>query len=99
MMKSLLTRSGKLHPMYKPPFGYDVTEEGNLIPIEDDLKLLGEIKEMLDAKALSLRDGALWLSVKSSRNISHEGLRKRLNQPLRMEDEEMNDASISDEGC
>lgn len=72
----------------KPPFGYDLTEEGNLVPIEEDLEMLEEIKDMLEAKALSLRDGALWLSVKSSRNISHEGLRKRLMRPIRLDEDE-----------
>jgi len=66
----------------KAPFGYDLTEENHLIPIEDDLELLEEIKELLDIQALSLRDGALWLSEKSSRTISHEGLRKRLKFPV-----------------
>lgn len=85
-MKNLLTASGKINPAYKAPFGYDVTDEGHLIPIEDDLTLLEEVKELVEAKALSLRDGALWLSSKSSRSISHEGLRKRLSKPIRMDD-------------
>lgn len=71
--------------MYQPPFGYDVTEEGNLIPIEDDLEALEEIAEMIEYNALSIREGALWLSEKCSRRISHEGLRKRLNRPVRLD--------------
>jgi hypothetical protein len=70
---------------YKPPFGYDVTEEGNLIPLEDDLGLLQEIAELIEQRALSIRDGAIWLSAKSSRTISHEGLRKRLMQAVRID--------------
>lgn len=69
---------------YKPPFGYDVTEEGHLIPIEDDLECLQEIAEMLESHALSLREGATWLSHKCSRSITHEGLRVRLNSPVRL---------------
>lgn len=86
-MTSLLMSNMKIK---KPPFGYDLTEEGNLVPIEEDLEMLQEIKDMLEAKALSLRDGALWLSVKSSRNISHEGLRKRLMRPVRLDKDESN---------
>lgn len=90
-MTNILMSNGKINQAYKAPFGYDVTEEGNLIPIEDDLRLLKEIKDMLDVNALSLRDGALWLSVHSSRSISHEGLRKRLMKPVRLEDESEQD--------
>jgi hypothetical protein len=31
---------------------------------------------MIKSKSLSLREGALWLSHKTGRSISHEGLRK-----------------------
>jgi len=81
-MQSLLKK--RTAPNYKPPFGYDVTEEGNLIPLEDDLELLEEIAAMVEERALSIRDGAVWLSAKSSRTISHEGLRKRLKQKVRL---------------
>jgi hypothetical protein len=82
-MQSMLKK--RTAPNYKPPFGYDVTEEGNLIPLEDDLELLEEIAELVEQRALSFRDGALWLSAKSSRTISHEGLRKRLMQSVRLD--------------
>jgi hypothetical protein len=88
-MVSLLvakTDRGGMKKMYRPPFGYEVTEEGNLIPIEDDLELLGEVRDMLESKAISLRDGALYLSYKGSRSITHEGLRQRLTKPVRLDD-------------
>lgn len=69
--------------MKQPPFGYDITEEGNLIPIEDDLSILEEVHDLLEMRAISLRDAATWLSVESSRSISHEGLRKRLRSGVR----------------
>lgn len=77
--------------MYQPPFGYDLTEEGNLIPLENDLTLLGEVKELLDTNSLSLRDAAFYLTMKASRSISHEGLRKRLNRPVYIEDVSITD--------
>lgn len=79
-----------------PPFGY-YAEEGSrrLRPIEDDLSALQDVKEMLDIGAFSLRDAALWLSDKASRNISHEGLRLRLQRPVRLEDER-GENSVSD---
>lgn len=77
--------------MYQPPFGYDLTEDGNLIPIEEDLEMLEEVKELIDVQALSIREGALWLSMKSSRTISHEGLRKRLRREVRLDNESQPD--------
>jgi len=76
----------RMRAIYKPPYGYDSTEEGNLIPIEDELELLAEVADMVEERALSLRDAALWLSHKTGRKISHEGLRKRLMQPVRIDD-------------
>lgn len=77
----------KFRGVYKPPFGYDVTEDGYLIPIEDDLSLLTEMKEMLDGNALSLRDAAIYITMKSSRSITYEGLRLRLKRPVDLSDE------------
>jgi len=85
-MTSVLTaNNGRLKHIYRPPFGYDNTEEGHLIPIEEDLTSLEEVKEMLDIQALSWREAAIWLSCNCSRSISHEGLRKRLKNPVRLE--------------
>lgn len=71
--------------MHKPLFGYEYTEEGNRIPVEGELQKLEEVKDMLDVKALSLRDAATYLSHETGRSISHEGLRKRLTKPVRLE--------------
>jgi hypothetical protein len=40
------------------------------------LEALETILPMIKSKSLSLREGALWLSHKTGRSISHEGLRK-----------------------
>ena len=85
-MDILKANHGRLKHIYRPPFGYDTTEDGHLLPIEDDLVQLQEVKELLDIKALSIRNGALWLSDMCSRTISHEGLRKRLRNPVRLEE-------------
>ena len=85
MANILRGKSNQVNPMYRPPFGYDMTEEGNLIPIESDLEVLAEVKEMVVMKALSWRDAALYITMKSSRSISHEGLRKRLQKPVELE--------------
>tara|TARA_R110000822_G_scaffold15230_1_gene52750 strand:- start:184 stop:435 length:252 start_codon:yes stop_codon:yes gene_type:complete len=77
----------RVRHIYKPLFGYDITEEGNLVPIEADLLLLEEIKELVEMKALSIRDGSAWLRAESSRSISHEGLRLRLKKPCRIEED------------
>ena len=60
------------------PFGYKLDEEdkGLLIPVEKELAALETILPMINARSLSLREGALWLSHKTGRSISHEGLRK-----------------------
>lgn len=60
------------------PFGYALDREDNglLQPIEYELEALETILPMIRSKSLSLREGALWLSHKTGRSISHEGLRK-----------------------
>lgn len=60
------------------PFGYvlDTEDSGLLQPIEHELEALETILPMIKSKSLSLREGALWLSHKTGRSISHEGLRK-----------------------
>lgn len=79
--------NGKKLNNYIPPFGYEYAdEEKNTIrPIEKDLQLLEEIKELLDVKALSLREAAIWLSAHASRKISFEALRVRLKRPVYLE--------------
>jgi hypothetical protein len=60
------------------PFGYalDPEDSGLLQPVEKELEALETILSMIKSKSLSLREGALWLSHKTGRTISHEGLRK-----------------------
>ena len=87
-MNMLKANHGKIKHIYRPPFGYDSTEEGNLLPIESDLEVLTEVSELIEIKALSIREGAIWISDQCSRTISHEGLRKRLRSPVRLEDDE-----------
>lgn len=60
------------------PFGYvlDPEDSGLLQPVEKELEALETILPMIKSKSLSLREGALWLSHKTGRAISHEGLRK-----------------------
>jgi len=60
------------------PFGYKLDEEdkGMLLPVEKELAALETILPMINSRSLSLREGALWLSHKTGRSISHEGLRK-----------------------
>lgn len=74
--------------IFSPIYGYDVTEEGKYIPLETDLELLQEVKDLLEIRAISLRDAATWMSAKGSRKISYEGLRKRLRQPVRCRDDQ-----------
>ena len=76
----------RLSGIRKPPFGYDLTDEGNLIPIQEDLEILEEIADLLEFKAISLRNAALWLSEEASRSITHEGLRRRLQRPVYLDD-------------
>ena len=87
MTSILKANTKKLNHMYRPPFGYDVTEAGYLVPITEDLEQLSEIAEMIEAKALSFREGALWLSEKCSRSITYEGLRLRLQKGVELDED------------
>jgi len=60
------------------PFGYKVDEEDSkiLVPIDDELDALEQAKKYI--KQYSYREVANWLSTTTKRNISHEGLRKRI---------------------
>jgi hypothetical protein len=61
------------------PFGYeqDPDDPDILLPIQKELELLEVAKKHL--KRYSFREVANWLSKESGRNISHEGLRKRVS--------------------
>jgi hypothetical protein len=82
------TYDARIHSILRAPFGYELTEGHNLIPIEEDLDNLRLVKEMLADKAISYRDAAMWLSAKSSRSITYEGLRQRLKKPLRLSEDD-----------
>lgn len=79
--------NGKKLNNYIPPFGYTYTDEEKtgIKPVEKDLELLEEVKELIEAKALSIRDAAIWLSAHASRSISFEALRLRLKRPVHLE--------------
>ena len=62
------------------PFGYEVHEEDEdiLVPITEELEALELAKEYL--AEYSYRDVARWLSDRTKREISHIGLRKRVQK-------------------
>jgi hypothetical protein len=66
--------------MPSPPFGYDKID-GELVPNYEDLELLEKVSEFI-GKGFSLREASDYLSLKSSRKISHQGLKKRLQQGI-----------------
>lgn len=79
--------------MYKAPWGYDIDENNNYIPIEDELEALESIYDYIKSRQLTFKDAALWLSDETGRSISYEGLRKRLKRPIRLEEEVDTDGS------
>ena len=62
------------------PFGYEVHEEDEhiLVPIVNELEALEVAKSYLTE--YSYRDVARWLSDRTGRQISHIGLRKRIQK-------------------
>ena len=58
------------------PVGYDISESNTiyLVPIEEELKLLVDAKHFLEKS--SFNQVAEWLTAKSGRSITHEGLYK-----------------------
>ena len=64
------------------PFGYKVSDEDPtswLEEIPEQLEALEDIKELLRLKALSLREGSMWLEHRTGRKLSHQGLKKMLD--------------------
>lgn len=64
------------------PFGYKVSDEEPaswLEEIPEQLEALEDIKELLRLKALSLREGSMWLEHRTGRKLSHQGLKKMLD--------------------
>jgi len=56
------------------PFGYK-KENKELIPIEEELKVLNEIKKLVSDKVISLREGSSWIEYKTGRKLSYQGLK------------------------
>jgi hypothetical protein len=56
------------------PFGYR-KEDKQLIPIEEELRVLDEIKELVSTKVISLREGSSWIEYKTGRKLSYQGLK------------------------
>ena len=61
----------------KTPFGYKPHTEGSkeLEEVPEELEALDKIQTLVSDKSISLRDGAAWLTFKTGRNISHQGLK------------------------
>ena len=57
------------------PFGYSQTDEGFLEEIPKEVEALEKIKDLVTDGSISLRDGASWISFKTGRSISHQGLK------------------------
>ena len=79
--------NGKKLNSWRPPFGYKFVDENKdaVEPVEHDLSLLEEVKELLEIKAISLREAHLWVNAHATRSISLYGIRDRLMKPIRME--------------
>lgn len=62
----------------RPPFGYTSAGE----PINRELDALIEVQYLLDQEAISLRDGADFVSQTTGKPITHTGLRDRLSKGI-----------------
>ena len=63
------------------PFGYKISDKDTafLEEVPEQLEALEDIKELLRLKALSLREGSIWLEHRTGRSLSHAGLKKMLD--------------------
>ena len=63
------------------PFGYKISDKDTafLEEVPEQLEALEDIKELLRMKALSLREGSIWLEHRTGRSLSHAGLKKMLD--------------------
>jgi hypothetical protein len=71
---SLRLKKGRL------PFGYSQTKEGFLEEIPKEVEALEKIKDLVSEGSISLRDGAAWVSYKTGRSISHQGLKNVIEE-------------------
>lgn len=60
------------------PFGYAINEANPefVVEIPEELEALNKVLPMIKDKALSLREGAMWLQHITGRKVSHTGLKK-----------------------
>ena len=63
------------------PFGYKISDKDSafLEEVPEQLEALEDIKELLRMKALSLREGSMWLEHRTGRSLSHAGLKKMMD--------------------
>ena len=63
------------------PFGYKLSDiDGWLEPIEEELKSLKLISDMIANEEISLRMGSEWLEYKTKRQLSPRGLQKHIDK-------------------
>jgi len=64
------------------PFGYKQINESSkeLEEIPEQIEALDNIKELINDGSISLRDGAAWITFKTGRNISHQGLKNVIRE-------------------
>ena len=64
------------------PFGYKQINESSkeLEEIPEQIEALDNIKELISDGSISLRDGAAWITFKTGRNISHQGLKNVIRE-------------------
>ena len=62
------------------PFGYIATSDGYLEEVPQELEALDKIKDLVNDGSISLRDGASWISHKTGRYISHQGLKNVIKE-------------------
>ena len=66
----------------KTPFGYKPSTDGSkeLEEVPEELEALDKIQLLLADKSKSLRDGAAWITYKTGRTISHQGLKNVIRE-------------------
>ena len=64
------------------PFGYKQINENSkeLEEIPEQIEALDNIKDLINDGSISLRDGAAWITFKTGRNISHQGLKNVIRE-------------------
>jgi len=63
------------------PFGYELSPiDGYLKPISDEISILKEVAESVNAGEISLGIGVDWLEAETGRKISRMGLKKHVDK-------------------